>query len=369
MPRDGSGGYNRYTPGTPYVTGTTISQTVVNAEMADLGNEVANSIAKDGQTVPTANLPMGGYKHTGVANGSARTHYGAIAQIQDGSLLTGTVGGTGDAITLTLSPAITAYASGQKFYFLASAANTGAATLNVNSLGAKAIKRDVSSALLADDIANGGVTVVEYDGTNFQLVNPRKIGAATGALTMSTAKILGRTTASTGAVEEISVGTGLSLSSGTLAIADGTIIGCAYTTYGTYSRITTVTPLDDTIPTNSEGDQVMSQSYTCASNTNRLLHTVTICGQCHTTSAAIASVFSGSTCISAQVTHGPNAAYQLGAVTFGFETVPGSTSPVTYSVRVGVYNPGYFDINGYSGARIFGGVQVCSYVIKEIKAS
>lgn len=173
MPRNGSGGYSRYTPGTPYVAGTTIDETVVNAEMDDLGNEVANSLAKDGQTVPTANLPMGGYKHTGVGNASARNHYAAVGQVQDGGFVYGTVGGTADAITLTLSPAITAYAAGQKFTLVAGAANTGATTINVNSLGAKAIKRDVSVALQAGDIANGGVAVIEYDGTNFQLLNPR----------------------------------------------------------------------------------------------------------------------------------------------------------------------------------------------------
>ena len=43
-------------------------------------------------------------------------------------------------------------------------------------------------------------------------------GAVTGAgLTMTTARLLGRTTAATGAVEEISVGTGLSLSGGALS--------------------------------------------------------------------------------------------------------------------------------------------------------
>ncbi|MFZ9848946.1 MAG: hypothetical protein ACO3FA_00860 [Vulcanococcus sp.] len=43
-------------------------------------------------------------------------------------------------------------------------------------------------------------------------------GAVTGSgLTMATARLLGRSTASTGAIEEISVGTGLSLSSGTLS--------------------------------------------------------------------------------------------------------------------------------------------------------
>lgn len=47
-------------------------------------------------------------------------------------------------------------------------------------------------------------------------------GAATAAgLTMSTARLLGRTTAATGAIEEITVGTGLTLSAGTLSASGG----------------------------------------------------------------------------------------------------------------------------------------------------
>lgn len=43
-------------------------------------------------------------------------------------------------------------------------------------------------------------------------------GAITGSgLTMATARILGRTTASTGAIEEITVGSGLTLSAGNLS--------------------------------------------------------------------------------------------------------------------------------------------------------
>jgi hypothetical protein len=48
-------------------------------------------------------------------------------------------------------------------------------------------------------------------------------GAITGSgLTMATARILGRTTASTGAIEELTAGTGLVLSAGSLAVDTGT---------------------------------------------------------------------------------------------------------------------------------------------------
>lgn len=170
MPRDGSGGYDRVT-GTPYVASTTIDETIVNNEMADLGAEIANSLSKDGQTVPTANQPMGGYKHTGVGNATARDSYAALGQVQDGGSVYAAAGGTGDVLTLTLSPAPAAYAAGQEFRFKATATNTTAATINVNSLGAKDIKRDGSSALAAGDITSGQMYTLRYDGTNFQLLN------------------------------------------------------------------------------------------------------------------------------------------------------------------------------------------------------
>src|SRR3990167_2230022 len=50
-------------------------------------------------------------------------------------------------------------------------ANTGAATLNLNGLGAKAIKKNVSSALVSGDILAGGIYHLHYDGTNFQISN------------------------------------------------------------------------------------------------------------------------------------------------------------------------------------------------------
>lgn len=84
----------------------------------------------------------------------------------------GTVGGTGDAITLAVDAQITAYAAGQKFRFQAGAANTGAVTLNVNSLGAKTIKKNNNEDLVSNDIESGQEVEVVYDGTNMQMLTP-----------------------------------------------------------------------------------------------------------------------------------------------------------------------------------------------------
>ena len=46
----------------------------------DFRNGINETINKAGQNTPTANLPMGGYKHTGVANASANDQYAAYGQ-------------------------------------------------------------------------------------------------------------------------------------------------------------------------------------------------------------------------------------------------------------------------------------------------
>lgn len=60
----------------------------------------------------------------------------------------------------------------------------------------------------------------------------------TSGLTMATARLLGRTTASTGAVEEISVGSGLTLSAGTLSAAAAALtVGSTTIASGTNTRV------------------------------------------------------------------------------------------------------------------------------------
>jgi hypothetical protein len=81
--------------------------------------------------------------------------------------------GSANAYVLTLSPIPTSYSVGMPIRFKANFANTGAATVNVNGLGATAIKKtDGATALASGDIANGLIVEIRYDGTNFQLVSP-----------------------------------------------------------------------------------------------------------------------------------------------------------------------------------------------------
>jgi len=66
MSFNGTGTFNINTSGQPVVTGTTISSTVFNALTADLANGLTNTLTKDGQSTPTNNIKMGGFKLTGL---------------------------------------------------------------------------------------------------------------------------------------------------------------------------------------------------------------------------------------------------------------------------------------------------------------
>lgn len=71
MPFNGSGTFLISSTGQPVVTGTTISSTVFNALTADLATGLSTCLTKDGQTTPTGNIPMGGYKITGLGAAAA----------------------------------------------------------------------------------------------------------------------------------------------------------------------------------------------------------------------------------------------------------------------------------------------------------
>lgn len=70
------------------------------------------------------------------------------------------------------------------------------------------------------------------DGTDSTLVQPSNWNAE-HTLTMATARLLGRTTASTGAAEEISAGANLALSAGSLDLASNIAVGTAQTSSST----------------------------------------------------------------------------------------------------------------------------------------
>lgn len=66
-----SGTFSLYTPGNPVVTGTTISSTWANNTLSDIATGLSTAVLKDGTQTLTANIPMGGFKLTGLGAGTA----------------------------------------------------------------------------------------------------------------------------------------------------------------------------------------------------------------------------------------------------------------------------------------------------------
>lgn len=87
------------------------------------------------------------------------------------------VAGT-DTITGSMSPALTAYSAGMIAVFNPANTNTGAVTLNINSLGALDVFRYGGDALLAGDLVAGVPAHVSLDGgaDDFYLLNPQNTG-------------------------------------------------------------------------------------------------------------------------------------------------------------------------------------------------
>lgn len=115
-----------------------------------------------------ARVNTSGPSKSGIQNSSYT--YAADAQVSD-------------AYAITVSPAPSAYAAGQRWLFKANTANTGAASLNVNSLGAVTIKKNTDQDLATGDIEAGSIVEVVHDGTNFQMVSVGAVAPGTGDVT------------------------------------------------------------------------------------------------------------------------------------------------------------------------------------------
>ena len=154
MARNGSGTYSNPYP--DFISGTVISSTEVDANNSDIATALTQSIAVDGQSVVTGDIPLATHKFTAMKVGTAATDSLSLGQAQaEAFVWCGTAGGSADAITLSPSPAITAYAAGQRFVWMASGStNTGATTVAISGLGTIALQ-DNGAALSAGQHAAG----------------------------------------------------------------------------------------------------------------------------------------------------------------------------------------------------------------------
>lgn len=172
MPFNGSGTFTRvYSWAQDKVNGIKIRADRMDTEMDGMATGLSTCITKNGQTTITADLPMAGFIHTGVGNATARNHYAVAGQIQDQSYIwCGTAAGTANALTVSPTPAITAYAAGQSFVFKAGASpNSAATTLAISGLATIAIQYEGAACIGGEILADKWYRVTLDTTTTCQL--------------------------------------------------------------------------------------------------------------------------------------------------------------------------------------------------------
>jgi len=153
----------------------------------------------------------------------------------------------------------------------------------------------------------------------------------------------------------------------------GSIVQVVNVNTGAVGTGSTTTPNDDTIPQITEGNEILSTSYTPLSVTNKLMFiaNVTVNESTNTGSAVAvalhrATVNDALAVSTADATSyaGTSAPYPTTIV--HYMTAPG-TSAYTFSIRAGC-DTGPVTWNGTNSARKYGGVLISSLTIIEVKA-
>jgi hypothetical protein len=95
--------------------------------------------------------------------------------------------GSSSAYVGSLDPALDAYSEGLAITFKVPATNTGAVTLNMDGLGARALKRPDGQNPLAGALVAGSLAQAVYDGTAFVLLGSGSVPAVQSSSTDATA--------------------------------------------------------------------------------------------------------------------------------------------------------------------------------------
>ncbi|WP_408591210.1 hypothetical protein [Novosphingobium sp.] len=133
-------------------------------ELLSVGLDVPATTGQAGIVALAANSDV----VAGADTAKAVTSQGVAKAVQGGSYTYAGDSGSANAIVVALTPAPAAYSAGFAVEVRMNATNTGATTINVNGLGAKAVQFG-GAALVAGQLVAGQIYCMIYDGTNFQL--------------------------------------------------------------------------------------------------------------------------------------------------------------------------------------------------------
>ena len=165
-------------------TGAGTAQAAIDALTAVSGATAGHVLTKDGSGNATWQAATGGLSDPGANGPITRTGLNTTAPAKADQITSTWMcadAGTTDAYACNYSPAVTAYVTGAQYCFRANTVNTGTATFNPNSLGAKTIKKRTlaGAATLRDgDIRALAYVCTTYDGTDLIMDAPVNLQTA-----------------------------------------------------------------------------------------------------------------------------------------------------------------------------------------------
>jgi hypothetical protein len=151
------------------------------------------------------------------------------------------------------------------------------------------------------------------------------------------------------------------------AVASDSLIQVVNASYGAPQSATTQVPLDGTIPSSSEGDEVMSLNITptSASNNLRIDVVVNVSANAATT-MTVGILRDGDPAWRTSVPQILPASYEMYNVSFSYFTNAVSTATVAWKVRMGPSSAGSVVLNG-NPSPLYAGTVASSITISEIK--
>lgn len=147
----------------------------------------------------------------------------------------------------------------------------------------------------------------------------------------------------------------------------GDVVQVQQGTYATNADLTTTIPVDDTIPQNTEGTQLISFAMTNNSPANKV--EVDYSGMSGVGGSAVSVIFAAFTSASANAIHACSTFVPAGGLTQvhgGCDHFPNSGSAITYSLRVGPGSATTIRMNGTTSGRLYGGIANVYLRAKEI---
>lgn len=153
------------------------------------------------------------------------------------------------------------------------------------------------------------------------------------------------------------------------ALPTGSVVQMVSTTYTVAATGTTTIPTDDTIPQSTEGDQYMTQTITpLFSNSTLKVEVVALCSNSAGISDLTMALFqdSGANAIAATVQTQAASTYEQN-LKINHPIATGATTATTFKVRIGNNAAGTTTFGGQAGARKFGGINIASIIITEVK--